>query len=109
GERSHRRVERHERREHRDVNAVELREPPLERGAELRRLGRSLEHLPVARYQHYVSGIATTPGRSLPSSSSSEAPPPVETQEMRSARPSSFTARTESPPPTTVYASCAPA
>ena len=46
--------------------------------------------------------IAATPGRSLPSRSSSEAPPPVETHETRSAIPASWTARTESPPPTTV-------
>ena len=47
-------------------------------------------------------GITATPGSSLPSSSSSDAPPPVDTQETLFARPSSFTARTESPPPTTV-------
>ena len=52
-----------------------------------------------------AAGIAATPGSSLPSSSSSEAPPPVETQSIRSARPASSTARTESPPPTTVCAS----
>src|SRR5262245_6635984 len=52
----------------------------------------------------YAAGIAATPGSSLPSSSSSEAPPPVETQETCPARPSSFSARTESPPPTTEYA-----
>ena len=45
------------------------------------------------------------PGSSLPSSSSSDAPPPVETHETRSARPSSWIALTESPPPTTEYAS----
>src|SRR5205807_2877962 len=53
----------------------------------------------------HAAGIAATPGSSLPSSSSSEAPPPVDTQETRSARPSSLTARSESPPPTTEYAS----
>jgi dienelactone hydrolase len=52
-----------------------------------------------------AAGIAATPGSSLPSRSSSDAPPPVETQEMRSASPASWTARTESPPPTTVNAS----
>ena len=46
--------------------------------------------------------MATTPGSSLPSRNSSEAPPPVDTQSIRSASPSSCTARTESPPPTTV-------
>src|SRR5207247_8847953 len=52
-----------------------------------------------------ASGIAATPGSSLPSSSSSDAPPPVETHEILSASPASWTARTESPPPTTVYPS----
>ena len=56
---------------------------------ERQRLGRALEHLPVAGDQHrHASGIAATPGSSLPSSSSSEAPPPVEIHEIRSARPS---------------------
>ena len=50
----------------------------------------------------YSDGIAATPGSSFPSSSSSDAPPPVDTHEISSARPSSETARTESPPPTTV-------
>jgi cation diffusion facilitator family transporter len=49
----------------------------------------------------YAGGIADTPGSSLPSSSSSEAPPPVETHETRSVRSSSRSARTESAPPTT--------
>src|SRR5438067_5105068 len=53
--------------------------------------------------------MAATPGRSLPSSSSRLAPPPVETHEMRSARPSSLSARTESAPPTTVNAAALPA
>ena len=54
------------------------------------RLGRPLEHLPVAGDQHgQASGIAATPGSSLPSSSSSEAPPPVEIHEIRSATPAS--------------------
>src|SRR4029079_14932895 len=52
-------------------------------------------------------GIAATPGSSLPSSSSREAPPPVDTHEISSSSPSSETARTESPPPTTVYPSTA--
>src|SRR5207244_12163472 len=66
---------------------------------------RPLEHLPVAGDQHAATrsdGIAAMPGSSLPSSSSSEAPPPVEIHEIRSATPASCTARTESPPPTTV-------
>ena len=43
-----------------------------------------------------------TPGSFLPSSNSSEAPPPVESQSTFSARPNSIIAATESPPPTTV-------
>src|SRR5437764_5572100 len=60
---------------------------------------RPAEHLPVTGDDH--DGITATPGSSLPSRSSRLAPPPVETQEIRSARPSSFNARTESAPPTT--------
>ena len=74
-----------------------------------RGLGRPLEHLPVACDEHVSSGIAATPGSSLPSSSSSEAPPPVETHEIRSASPRSLIARTESPPPTTVKPARRPA
>src|SRR5581483_4624309 len=65
------------------------------------------EHLPVARDYH--DGIAATPGSSFPSSSSRLAPPPVETHEILSARPSSFSARTESAPPTTEKAAAFPA
>src|SRR5262249_33446239 len=59
-------------------------------------------HVPGRRK---ADGIAATPGSTLPSRSSSDAPPPVETHDTRSARPSSCTARTESPPPTTANAS----
>ena len=52
-----------------------------------------------------LTGSRPRPGSSLPSRSSSDAPPPVETHETRSASPSSEIARTESPPPTTVNAS----
>ena len=45
---------------------------------------------------------ASTPGSVLPSISSSEAPPPVETWVTRSSRPNCASAATESPPPTTV-------
>ena len=82
--------------------AVEAGRAGRERRAELAGLGRPLEHLPVARDEHQPDGIAATPGSSRPSSSSSDAPPPVETQSILSARPSSSIARTESPPPTTV-------
>ena len=93
-------LERDERRAEHDLDAVGR----LELVEEGERLDRALEHLPVACHQrgHQASsGIAATPGSSRPSSSSSDAPPPVETQEIRSARPSSWIARTESPPPTT--------
>src|SRR5207244_5583095 len=78
--------------------------------AESAGLARALEHLPVTGDEHvayglYVptaGGIAATPGSGFPSSSSSDAPPPVEIHEICSATPASWTARTESPPPTTV-------
>ena len=89
-----------------------------QRRAEGRGLGRPLVLLPVAGDEGHgphrgilpapedavgqAAGIAITPGSSRPSRSSSEAPPPVETQPIRSASPSSSIARTESPPPTTV-------
>ena len=95
----HRLRERDVRRADRDVDVAEVRLP--QRAAELARLAWALEHLPVAGDEHQ-EGIAAIPGRSLPSSSSSEAPPPVEIHEIRSATPASCTARTESPPPTTV-------
>src|SRR5205823_7753494 len=96
----HRCRERHERRRDDDVHSVG--QLGLPKGtAERAGVARPLEHLPVACDQRHT-GIAFTPGNSLPSSSSSEAPPPVEIHEMRSATPASCTARTESPPPTTV-------
>src|SRR5204862_7931388 len=101
------RPKRHVRRAEHDVDARRPGEPHAEVG----RLARPLEHLPVPRDEHeagcYSGGIAATPGSSFPSSSSSEAPPPVETQETRSSRPSSVSARTESAPPTTEYAPAA--
>src|SRR5581483_979066 len=66
-----------------------------------------VEHLPVAGDDH--EGIAATPGSSFPSSSSRLAPPPVESHETRSARPSSLRARTETAPPTTENAASLPA
>ena len=45
-----------------------------------------------------------TPGSGSPARNSSEAPPPVETWSIRSARPICLTAATLSPPPTTVVA-----
>jgi hypothetical protein len=49
----------------------------------------------------HVSGMTATPGSSLPSRSSSAAPPPVESHETWSSSPSSRSARAESAPPTT--------
>lgn len=48
---------------------------------------------------NYFSSRAATPGRTLPSKSSREAPPPVEMWLIFSARPAFSTAATESPPP----------
>src|SRR5260370_3442464 len=49
---------------------------------------------------HYVLAVnAARPGNSFSSSSSREAPPPVEMNVILSARPACFTAVTESPPP----------
>src|SRR5436189_6142804 len=65
-------------------------------------------HLPIggddflAHYFLFVN--AARPGNSFPSSSSSEAPPPVEMNAILSARPACFTAVTESPPPMMVVA-----
>ena len=53
-----------------------------------------------------TSSRAATPGRTLPSSSSREAPPPVEMWLILSARPAFSTAATESPPPMIVIAPC---
>ncbi len=47
---------------------------------------------------------AATPGNSLPSINSREAPPPVEMKVILSARPACLTAVTESPPPMMVVA-----
>src|SRR5216683_5010837 len=53
---------------------------------------------------NYASLRTATPGSSLPSRYSRVAPPPVETNENRPARPSASTAAAVSPPPTRVYA-----
>mmetsp|Transcript_22581 Transcript_22581/g.35318 ORF Transcript_22581/g.35318 Transcript_22581/m.35318 type:complete len:228 (-) Transcript_22581:747-1430(-) len=51
-----------------------------------------------------LASRAATPGRTLPSRSSREAPPPVEMWDIFSARPAFSTAATESPPPMMVVA-----
>ena len=73
-------------------------------GVALEFLARHVPGVRAAGRRRYADGIAATPGSSLPSRSSSDSPPPVETHDTRSARPSSVSARTESPPPTTVNA-----
>src|SRR5919112_3431644 len=73
-----------------------------------------LVHLPVRGHHRasgheisslfYSSGSIAMPGNSLPSTYSSEAPPPVEMWLILSSSPSLLTAATESPPPTTLVA-----
>src|SRR5437870_3207993 len=76
-----------------------------------RRVAPGVEHLPGmdpgdGRGIHLRgvsrSGSAATPGSTLPSTNSSDAPPPVETWLICSVSASWSTAATESPPPTTV-------
>src|SRR5579862_8570064 len=56
---------------------------------------------PAAKEVLYrLSVSALTPGNSLPSRNSRDAPPPVEICEILSATPAAVTAETESPPPT---------
>src|SRR5687768_2347147 len=74
-----------------------------------KRAGRSrpVMHFPVCGEDaapHQASSSAATPGSGLPSRNSSDAPPPVETWVIWSARPAAATAAAESPPPTTVTA-----
>src|SRR6478735_12829434 len=52
----------------------------------------------------YFFDRASTPGSTLPSRNSSDAPPPVEMCEILSATPADLTAFSESPPPTTLTA-----
>mmetsp|Transcript_198 Transcript_198/g.859 ORF Transcript_198/g.859 Transcript_198/m.859 type:complete len:256 (+) Transcript_198:40-807(+) len=52
----------------------------------------------------YFSSSAATPGRTLPSSNSKAAPPPVEMCDISPARPDCSVAATESPPPMIVIA-----
>src|SRR5205823_2891849 len=64
--------------------------------------GDRLVHLPVACDQRCAAHLVSTstPGSVLPSTSSSDAPPPVETCAYRCSIPNCVTAATESPPPT---------
>src|SRR5205823_8117896 len=81
---------------------------PKERFHEPLGLGLRHVHLPIGGdnflAHHSLSVSAATPGSSLPSSNSSDAPPPVEMQVIFSARPACLTAVTESPPPIIVVA-----
>ncbi len=56
----------------------------------------------------FWSSRAATPGSTLPSSSSKEAPPPVEMWDIWLATPACSTAETESPPPMMVVQPCSP-
>ena len=63
--------------------------------------GRALmASVPLSRVS--LSSRASTPGSFFPSSSSKDAPPPVESQSTLSSRPNLRSAATESPPPITV-------
>jgi cation diffusion facilitator family transporter len=87
-----------------DLRAAEVERLADAIERELREEVPSVRHVfldPTGARDGYVGGMAATPGSSLPSSSSSDAPPPVETHETRSSNPSSVSARTESAPPTT--------
>src|SRR5438105_7218584 len=81
---------------------------PKERLHEPRRLALGHVHFPIRGddfFAHqFLSVSAATPGSSLPSSNSSDAPPPVDINVILSASPACLTAVTESPPPTIVVA-----
>src|SRR5699024_9185275 len=104
-----------ERRDHRDIDPVEVDGQVAQRPRQLLDERERLEvievHLPVARDErgpvrlHHRAHPSSTarPGRTRPSRNSSEAPPPVEMcPKSSSAKPRARTAAAESPPPTTV-------
>src|SRR5690606_9927806 len=99
-------VERREHGRHDDLDLRVAVEPVQHRARELDRLGDREVQLPVARDERDAAAFhprrASTPGSLRPSSSSSEAPPPVDTCPKRSASPARWTAATLSPPPTTL-------
>ena len=73
------RLEREERRADDDLHAVDRGDPRQQRLDVLLALGDRLVHLPVAGDERGPAHVrASTPGRGLPSISSSDAPPPVE-------------------------------
>src|SRR5207253_8148377 len=74
-------------------------------------IGRPVVHLPVRgedRLEHQPALVsrAATPGSTLPSRNSSDAPPPVETCVTLCSSPAWAIAAAESPPPTIVVAPC---
>src|ERR1035438_946039 len=80
--------------------SADQRTPP---GAGVRHRGGSSRRAPCPATGALTAPLsAERPGRSPYSSSSSEAPPPVEMKLTRSVRSSSSTAAALSPPPTTV-------
>ena len=80
--------ERDERRADGDVDAVDHRARRAAHGRTRRsRPGPCTSSSCLRSASAHASGIAATPGNSLPSSSSSDAPPPVETQAILFARP----------------------
>src|SRR5213083_2779288 len=91
-----------------DFDIGDIAQVEKERLDESRRLRLSHVHLPIGcddfLAHYFLSVNAATPGNSLPSSNSSEAPPPVEMNVILSASPACFTAVTESPPPMMVVA-----
>src|SRR5204863_3043928 len=91
-----------------DFDIGDIAQVEKERLDESRRLRLSHIHLPIGcddfLAHYFLSVNAATPGNSLPSSNSSDAPPPVELNVILSASPACFTAVTEPPPPIMVVA-----
>src|SRR5207244_1234708 len=92
------------------LDAVEQLQRGQHRVDQRQAFGDGVVHLPVAGDDRFAATHqqscfrAATPGSTLPSMNSSEAPPPVETCVSLSARPACSTAWTDSPPPTMVTA-----
>src|SRR6266705_150991 len=100
--------DRRERRNDHDFDIGDIAQIKKQRLDKPRRLRLSHVHLPIGSddlLAHYFLSVnAATPGSSLPSSNSSDAPPPVEMNVILPASPACFTAVTESPPPMIVVA-----
>src|SRR6185436_3498847 len=96
------RLQRRVRRADRDLDVADRADLRQQRLDVLLRLGDRLVHLPVGGDEWRAAhDSASTPGSGLPSTSSSEAPPPVDTWSTMSSRPNWASAAAESPPPTT--------